>query len=419
MPPNRLEAPVYFTANRLKFYLWALLVVQIATCFAYRSAIRGGAVDYRLYYTAGYMLRSGNAPLLYNYAAEQRAQSALVSPASNALPFFAPPFTALLFVPLSLLSYLPSLLLFELINLALLSVIILIMSPHLHSLSARWPPVPALLFLTFLPVGLTLAMGQLSILILLFYCAAFVCVQRGCNLIAGLILSLALIKFQIAIPVAFLFLCWRQRRFTAGFLCGAALLLALSAWILGPHALLPYLQSITHMSELTGTELQRTVAISPGAIPNLHGLILSFAHNNRVATILAVIASLALLAWAATRRPSLPLALLVGMLVSYHLYPCDLTLALLPISLLCNRLFSDDDFAVHPPDTWIQQQRPRILLCALGALLIGPLMVEIINFQLIFLYALPLLALALCPADWSTLTLRAARTSLETQPSAV
>jgi hypothetical protein len=101
--------------------------------------------------------------------------------------------------------------------------------------------------------------------------------------------------------------------------------------------------------------------------------------------------------------------MLVAILVSYHLYPCDLTLLLLPISLLCNRLFADDDTlaqpASPPPHSWLQHHRRTILFCSIGVFLITPALIEIIVNDLIFLLALPILALAACPYDWSTLTL--------------
>jgi hypothetical protein len=406
---------VFFTPKRLKFYLWALLVLQVATCLGFRSSIRSGAIDFRGYYTAGYMLRTGQAALLYDHPTEQRLQNTLVAPAQFTLFFFAPPFAALPFALLSFAPYTWALLLFGIVNLALLALAVRVMRPHLRALSSRWPPTPALLFLSFLPVGLTLMMGQLSIFILLVDCLAFALLEAGNPLLAGLIFSLALVKFQLALPVALLFLLWRRWRFTLGFLIGAAVLVALSAAIVGANNLPSYFHSITRISALAGTALQSAVGISPRRMANLYGLFFCLTPTNRLATAVSVVASVLFLGWAATRRPSLPLALLVTVLVSYHLYPCDLTLLLLPISLLCNRLFAEDTAADTTAITatapklsrllWLQEQRRTILFCALGAFLITPALIEIIINDLIFLLALPSLALAFCPLDWSTFSL--------------
>jgi hypothetical protein len=400
---------VYFTPKRLKLYLWALLLLELLICLGFRSSIRAGAIDFRGYYTAGSMLRTHNAALLYDYPTQQRLQNTLVAPAQFTLLFFAPPFAALPFALLSFAPYLWALLLFGLVNLALLALAVRVMRPHLRALTDRWRPTPTLLFLSFLPVGLTLVMGQLSIALLLIGCLAFALLEVGSPLLAGIIFSLALIKLQIALPIALLFLLWRRWRFTLGFLLGAAVLTALSATIIGPHNFPSYLHSLTHTSALAGTTLQSTVGIGPRRMANLYGLFFTLTPTNHLAIALTAIASIALLAWAVTRRPSLPLAMLVAVLVSYHLYPCDLTLLLLPISLLCNRLFADDDTlpqpASPPPHSWLQRHRRTILFCSIGVFLITPALIEIIVNDLIFLLALPILALAACPYDWSTLTL--------------
>src|SRR6185437_12638353 len=340
-PPSSGAHPVYFTPKRLKLYLWALLLLELIICLGFRSSIRSGAIDFRGYYTAGHMLRTGQAALLYDYPTQQRLQNTLVAPAQFTLLFFAPPFAALPFALLSFEPYLWALLLWGIVNLALLALAVRVMRPHLRALTDRWGFTPALLFLSFLPVGLTLVMGQLSIALLLICCLAFALLESASPLLAGIIFSLALIKLQIALPVALLFLLWRRWRFTLGFLLGGAILAALSAAIIGAHNFPSYIHSITHTSALAGTTLQSTVGIGPRRMANLYGLFFTLTPTNRLATALTAIASIAVLARAVTRRPSFPLALIVAILVSYHLYPCDLTLLLLPLSLLSNRLFAE------------------------------------------------------------------------------
>lgn len=402
---------MYFTRKRLKLYLWALIVLELIICFGFRSSIRAGAIDFRGYYTAGHMLRTHNAGLLYDYPTEQRLQNTLVAPAHFTLLFFAPPFAALPFALLSFAPYLWALLVFGLVNLALLAFAVRVMRPHLRALTARWSPTPTLLFLSFLPVGLTLVMGQLSIALLLIACVAFALLETACPLLAGLVFSVALIKLQIAIPVALLFLLWRRWRFTVGFLLGAAALIAVSAAIIGPSNFPSYIHSITHTSALAGTNLQSTVGIGPRRMANLYGLFFMLTPTNHLATAFTAVASIAVVAWAATRRPSFPLALLVALLVSYHLYPCDLTLLLLPLSLLCNNLFAEDASSAPAKASQRQHHRRTILFCSIGAFLITPALIEIIVNNLIFLLALPILGLAVCPLDWSTLCLPEARTA--------
>src|SRR5215813_10093604 len=72
--------------------------------FAVR-ALREGRVDFRAQYTAGYMLRSGNAQRLYDYATQFLMQNSVVSPRSATMPFDHLAYEALFFAPLSFLRF--------------------------------------------------------------------------------------------------------------------------------------------------------------------------------------------------------------------------------------------------------------------------------------------------------------------------
>jgi hypothetical protein len=327
---------VFLTKERIRLYLGGLLLLQILLCVRLYPFAREGKSDFRTFYTAGHMLRTGDP--LYTYQAELSAQSALVSPNLYALPFMSPPFTALLFVPLSLGSYWSGYLLFFALNLCFAALAASILRPHLGSLHARWRPLTLLLFLSFMPLGIALTLGQLSIILLFLYCATFAAIQSEKPFLAGIFLSLALIKFQIALPVALLFLLWRQWQFIAGFLTGASVLTLISVLITGPTAFATYLRSLLFMSHASSSAAgDSRYGIFPEQMPNLYGLVHTISHGATWGLTLTILCSLVVILWAATRKPSLPLALLAGLLVSYHLYLYDLTLLLLPISLVFNR----------------------------------------------------------------------------------
>ena len=320
---------MFLTAKRLRLFLGALLVLQLASCLSTLPFVHQGYIDFRTFYTAGQMVRSGQAAYLYDYQVEQRLQSALMTPNAHALPFMSPPFTALIFAPLSWPGFRVSYLIFFALNLVFGGLAVRIMRPHLAALSSRWKPAPALLFLSFLPVGIALMFGQLSILLLLFCCASFSALQHQKPFLAGLILSLALAKFQIVLPVALLFLIWRRWRFVAGFVTGAVLLLAISLYLTG-GVLLNYLHSLAGMSQgISTAAAQSRVGIFPIQMPNLFGLLHSLSGGAPWGQGLGLAFSALVLVWAMSQRPSLPLALLAGLLVSYHLYLYDLTILLL------------------------------------------------------------------------------------------
>jgi hypothetical protein len=390
---------LFLTAKRLRLFLGALLVLQIASGLGCLPYVHRGYIDYRTFYTAGRMVASGQSAHLYDYDTEQRLQSAFVTPDVHALPFMSPPYTALLFAPLSRTGFRSSYLIFFFLNLLFAGLAVTILLPRLPSLSARWAPAPALLFLSFLPLGIALMFGQLSIALLLIYCVCFAALEDQRPFLAGLILSLALVKFQIALPVALLFLVWRRWRFVAGFLSGALSLAIISIHLTGRRILMAYAHSLFDMSrKISTTAAQSRYAIFPVQMPNLFGLFHFISKETHWATLLTAACSLIVLGWAMTQRPSLPLALLAGLLVSYHLYIYDLTLLLLPISMFADRQCAvpRSRGASQATDTGafrIAEWRTSGAVYATACLLIAPIARFLIAWNVIYLLAIPVAAL--------------------------
>jgi Glycosyltransferase family 87 len=327
---------MFLTKGRLRLYLGALLLLQIVSCARLFPFARAGQTDFRTFYTAGHMLRAGAE--LYNYDSELSQQSALVSPNDYALPFMSPPYTALLFVLFSLISYWPAYLLFAAFNFCLCALAVKIMRPHLPVLNSRWRALTPLLFLSFMPFAVALTLGQVSILLLLLYCACFSAIQSSKPILAGIFLSLALIKFQVALPIALLFLLWRQWRFLTGFLTGAAALTLLSILITGPRAFEAYGRSLFFMSHAASNPAgEAKYGMFPAQMPNLYGFFHTLSGGAPWGVALTILCSLLVLFWAARQQPSLTLALLAAILISYHLYLYDLTLLLLPMTLVFNQ----------------------------------------------------------------------------------
>lgn len=392
---------MFFTQKRLKLYLGALVVLQVCTLIAGVSIVACRYIDFRTSYTAGYMLRTGHAADLYNYVVEQHFQSALVSPEPRALPLMTPPFTVLPFAPLSLLTFWPAYALFAAFNILLLLGSYALLKPFLATLSARWKLAPLLLFLSFLPAAIALIMGQLSFVVLLLYCACFVALRRKHDLLAGVILSFALVKFQIALPVAALFLLWRQWRFTGGFLIGGSLLTVLSIRMIGRTAFLPYVQSLFSMTHAVTADPATQVhfGIMPALMPNLFGPIFFLSHGAPWGRIVTLALSLALFAWTASRRPSLPLALLTAMLVSYHLLFYDLTLLLLPLPLVTDHLLA----AAAHADSAKCNYRLLITQVSLAILFLVPFIRFLIAVDESFLLTLPILGVTVASTWWPAL----------------
>ncbi|MBV9670377.1 MAG: DUF2029 domain-containing protein, partial [Acidobacteriales bacterium] len=314
-----------------------------------------GHVDFRAFYTAGKILAEGNGTHLYNYEVQRQAQNVSVSYSADAVPFVYPPFSAVPFAALSPLSYRAAFWTFFVFNIGLLVATVAFLSRRLFELDVRWT-VP--FALTFLPVAPALIQGQVTFWLFAIYGAFFWLEKRGKGFAAGLVLALALVKFQIALPVLLLYALWRQWRVVQGFAAGCCALLLASLAAVGWSGLRQYFAFMANIAtRVSAGADQAKFAMYPGGMPNLHGLFFAALGPGRLSTGLTLACSLALFGWAARQRRSSSMALLVGLLVSYHVQVHDLTLLLLPMGLVISS---------HAATGW-QRRTALFACCALSA----------------------------------------------------
>jgi Glycosyltransferase family 87 len=297
--------------------------------------------DLRVFYTPGYMLRTGQRSEIYDFSAIRRNQSKVIARDDNAVPFLHPAYEGLIFIPLSLLPYRTAYLAWAVFNLIVLTIIFVLLRPFLKEISSVAPAwvVPGLL-LGFMPIAFTIIEGQDSLLLLL----VLVMVHRRVNsdeMGAGVLLSLGMFRFQILLPIVALFLFWRRLRFVIGWLAGSIALLGLSAGITGIQAQLQYIRVLQAMSKVSLWELIRRM-------PNMRAL---FAVIGVGAVPLAIasaaVFSLALATgFRQNTRQKLLLAICVSVLVPYYLFFHDLSILALPILLALNQSITRGDW-VH------------------------------------------------------------------------
>ena len=374
-----------------------LLCLQLFVLFCCLKAATDRIVDFRVYYAAGRIVHQGDGRHLYNYEKQRVAQGPGNVDILN-MRFMAPPFAALLFVPLTSLGFVPAYLVFLLVNLILIVAAALRVSPWLTSLSERAGPVP-LIFFTFFPVGMALGQGQPTIIVLTLYCFAYASLMSADALWAGVLVSFALIKFQIALPVVLLFLLWRQWRFITGFSIGAAALGVVSLATLKinqPSLLQSSLKGLPHTFMRAVSELN---GFHPQSMPNLYGL--SYLLTGpRAALAVSLVLSVLLILWAARRPASLPLALLVGLLVSHHLYIHDLAPAILPLALITNWLIIRQHLS-HSTGAAANRWVARCYWVSVGLLFASPLLVLAMGIGGLPLVTIPLTVITFAAADMS------------------
>lgn len=297
---------------------------------AFITVIREGHGDFRAFYAAGWMARSWQTATLYDYATQKLIQDVRIGPEQIALPFNHLSFESLLFVPFTFLSYQKAWLAYLAFNVLLLVMSVRLLSPYLGNLASTYRWAPAALCFTFLPVSAALMQGQDSILLLTLLTAAYVCLQKHRDFWAGILLGCALFKFQIALPIALLFLLWKQWKLIRGFALSSALVAAVSLLLIGWSGLKLYFQLILNTAQQSNQVAYGTHNLS--SMPNLRG----FAFGLGVPIWAVAVASAAVIFAVSRWKPSFEISVVVAALVSYHFLIHDMSILLIPCLLALN-----------------------------------------------------------------------------------
>ena len=326
------------------FFLWKVNLADLVEC------------DFRTFYTAGYMVRTGEARNLYDPRAQLHYQNLLVSKGRLALPYIHPPYEAYLDAPFTLLSYRAGYVAFLAFNLVLLGASFWLLRPRMTNLALVFPWLPAAFCLAFLPVEDALIQGQDSILLLAILVAVSVLLDGKHNFCAGALLALGLFRFQIVLPIALLFLLWRRWRFFTGFTFASAILFLISLFMVGWSGVKVYCATLFSFSHSVGPQADHLIRVAPRYMLNLRGLIFGL-HNLHLPDIwlqvLTALASLGVL-YMAAKKPAvdyLTIAIPAAALVSYHFLAHDMSVLLLPILLVIDQFLKFE--GTGDPRRWV------------------------------------------------------------------
>ena len=397
--------PPFMTKKNLHpilFAFFAFLLLFHAMLFwrAKDNALNGGA-DFSSFYAAVKMIHEGQGSHLYNIAAQGHYQSSLfpnVATRSGTLLFLHPPFEALPYIPLAYLSYPAAYFVCLIMNVLLLLVTVAVLSPYMAELKALWKPFPMLLLLGFFPVFIDLLQGQDSIWLLLAFALAFDSLKKRNSLRGGIFLGLGLFKFQYALPFLVPFVLWRRWKVVGGFAITGVLLLLLSLPVTGIQGMLSYVSFLFGLTRVLASQrIQSVVGILSNTMPNIHGIvemvIPNLFHSVLQKIIVVLLSGLAVL-WATVRWPlnrtlsethfdlGYSLALVMSILVSYHLLLHDLSLLLIPFVLVLDHMLKGEVCA----------GRQRLLMYGLITLFfLSPLYLLLIKLQRMYLFFWPIL----------------------------
>jgi Glycosyltransferase family 87 len=332
------HVPSYVLA--LAMAIPAVLVgIEIPSWFLLGSQTTALQSDLRVFYTPGYMLRTGNAKDIYNFPSVRRNQDERVAPDSGAVPYLHPAYEVLAFMPLSFLPYREAYCVWAGINCAILGLTYWLLRPCLAELSAvgpRWM-LPALL-VGFMPVAFTILAGQDSLFLLLILVLTYRRIESN-ELQAGILLGLGMFRFQVLLPIVVLFLLWRSWKFLAGWAAGSAAVLSISVAITGIDAQIQYARLLQQMSRVSFWLLLRRM-------PNLRGLFAAW-HLGMVPLALVSLSVFLAAAVIGSRHNApqrLLLAISVSALVTYYLFVHDLSVLALPVLVAINEGIGSRDW---------------------------------------------------------------------------
>ena len=330
MKPPRSDTALV-AALVIGFNLFAFVLVQ-------RGNPEFEKGDFKMFYTAALALRSGHAADLYRrdiYVSVQRELLPTL-PLHDVKVYTHPPYELLFFLPLSFFSYKAACYCW----LAVTVFIGVLCGRMLSGYAA---------VLGLFPFLIILLEQQDSILALLIIIGCWLTLREGRDARAGFLLGLALFRFQIALPLALLLLFWRPKLLRGLALSGTMVLL-LSLLIVGPAGLRSYASYVSAMATDSAASVSERYQVDPRTNPTLRGLAYELSSGGgesappAAARLLpAAVGLLDLLclafAWRfmRTERSSemkFAFAVLLALLLSFHLLMHDLILLALPFTLL-------------------------------------------------------------------------------------
>lgn len=265
--------------------LIALYNILNSTSFLYSKGLPAHieAQDYTQYYMAGQIILRNAGQQLYNPATQnywQKKYSADLGQEYLLRPFFYPPFAALIFIPFALLPLLYGYFIYLLFNILLLVIVYKNIFRELESKDTYITLISICLLLSYAPVIYTLVSGQVSIILTTSLVMARRFFLHRQKLIAGIWLSLLLIKPQyIILPVLF-FLFRKELKVLTGFMSASILLTVLSFLLVGYKGILQYLR---YFSEIF--RWKNAYTINPEYMDTWRGFLQSSFHTKSFLTI--------------------------------------------------------------------------------------------------------------------------------------
>jgi hypothetical protein len=330
----------------VRLFVAGTLCLHAILFFNLRERVARGYPDFTVFYTAAMVLRNGLGHQLYVGHIQNEVQKAITGQLPSRvgpLPYIHPPFEALIFVPLTLLPYRYALLLWDLLNVAILFGVALLLRSGVPILRLIPPWEFVVCSLAFFPVFECLLQGQDSILQLLFCVLAWHALKKDADVLAGCWFALGAFKFQFMLPVVLLLVVWKRRRVLIGFAAVSSVLVLISIGLVGWEGLLRYPIYVFQIADTPSVG-----GVPPDFLPNLHGLAMGwpFRFSGVVGAAAIGLSSVGVFLFAALkgglaadaekRDLQLSMAIAVSVLIGWQTNVHDFTLLALPMILMAD-----------------------------------------------------------------------------------
>jgi hypothetical protein len=367
-----------------------LLIMQVGALALNVPRALTGDGDLPSFYRAALMVRYGAGRNLYDLGEQIRYEHVFLPHRNRPIQiYYHPPFEALAIVPLTLLPYKAAFWVWSAAGVGALLLGARFLAPELGSLGEAAGVPVWLIFLCFFPVANTILQGQDSLFLFALLALAYREFGRKREVMAGVVLGLALFKFQYVVPLVFILalLRWRPKLLLSSGV--TALSLAGLSWsMIGTPGIVAYWHLLQHHNVEQNWQL-----------PNIRGLVLTLGGTR----VIVLALSLALALWCGLRkirpeRVEFSAALVAAALLSYHMHVYDMSILLIPLGVAMDGILKDE--------AW-----KRLLLP--GLFWITPLYGLFLHTGLYFLFALPLLGLLFAFPLW----VRMAETSAVSAPA--
>jgi Glycosyltransferase family 87 len=349
LTPRRLRAHAIILA----IGLWGICAFDFLTPGAFDRAANIKFQDFLSFYISGDLIAQGRAADLYNEPLRRAEMLAIAqprdgghgswfapsaqSPANVIIPNLYGPQVALLFVPFAHLPFLIAAQIWVALNLLLYFICVYAVWRRYEYLRA-YGGITAIVAVAFPPLFHFFVRGQLSVLVLTCFTAAFFTFQADRRWLAGIALGFLIFKPQFLVAIPLILLLAQAWKICAGLFISAAAQLAFARIYFGAAVMRSYFNMLARAPRwISSAELQ----LAPIQMHSLRSFWELLIPSPSVSLALYALTSIAAIGVAAAIwKSQLALSLrfsaltMAAVLANPHLFVYDLLVLALPLLLL-------------------------------------------------------------------------------------